>query len=386
MKLALVISSLGGGGAERVMSVLAKAWADEGNEVTLITLASHSEDRYPLDPAVRRVALDVTGNSPNSLHAFRNNLVRIRALRRAIRACGADVVISFVTRTNVLSLLATTGLRVPVVVSERTFLGARWVQGVWYALYRLLYRRAAAVVVQTHRCATEMESLLHCKTRVIPNAVQPDSESVSSRNEWLAQSTAPPGHDGRRTLLAVGRLSQEKGFDLLIDAFARIAGRHPEWDLKILGDGLLRNELTQAIATSGIADRIAMPGFDRHVREAMRRADLFVLSSRFEGFPNVLLEAMSEGRACVSFDCNTGPRELIAHGENGWLVPTEDVAALAAALDSLMDDDDLRTRLGMRAHEVRALYSLPKIVDQWNALLASLVTRTNGMRAAEENA
>lgn len=385
MKLALVISSLGGGGAERVMSTLAKAWADEGNEVTLITLASRQEDRYPLDPAVRRVALDVAGNSANSLRAFRNNLVRIRALRRAIRTCGADVVISFVTRTNVLSLLATIGLHVPVVVSERTFLGARWVHGIWYALYRLLYRRAATVVVQTHRCAAEMESVLHCKARVIPNAVQPDAASTSSHHEWPAPP-APRGRDGRRTLLAVGRLSREKGFDLLIDAFSRVARRHPDWDLKILGDGLLRDELTQAIAASGCADRIAMPGFDRHVREAMRQADLFVLSSRFEGFPNVLLEAMSEGRACASFDCNTGPRELICHGENGWLVPAEDVQALAAALDVLMGDGGLRARLGMRAREVRTLYSLPKVVAQWNALLASLAPHARGMRAAGENA
>lgn len=386
MKLALVISSLGGGGAERVMAVLANAWAAGGIDVALITLASAQDDKYPLDPAVHRIALGVAGTSESPLNAIGNNFVRIRSLRRAIKACRPDAVISFVTRTNVLTILAAAGLRVPVIVSERTFLpGERWVHGIWRVAYGPLYRRAAAVVVQTRRCADEMGAALGRAISVIPNPLSVASTIIPPGGKSSAACTST-GRDAGRTLLAVGRLSPEKGFDLLIEAFARVAGRHPRWNLKILGEGMLRHALTERIAARGLADRIALPGFDPHVREVMRRSDLFVLSSNFEGFPNVLLEAMAEGMACVSFDCETGPRELIRHGENGLLVPAENVPALAAALDTLMQDDGLRAHLGARAREVRTLYSLPEVIGKWNALLAAVVARVNPLQAAEESA
>jgi glycosyltransferase involved in cell wall biosynthesis len=106
----------------------------------------------------------------------------------------------------------------------------------------------------------------------------------------------------------------------------------------------------------------------------MQRADLFVLPSLIEGFPNALLEAMAEGKACISFDCEMGPRELITHGENGWLVPTGDTRSLAVALDMLMQDDALRSELGARAREVCDLYSTSEILGRWKALLARIAT------------
>ena len=377
MKLVLVLPSLGGGGAERVMSALANAWAQSGHTVTLITLASERDDKYQLDPAVRRIALGVAARSSNLLIAIGNNLMRIRALRRAIRMAQPDALISFITRTNVLVLIAAGRLRARVIVSERTALGTRWTSGAWRAFGCPLYRRAAAVVAQTRRCADGMEAILGRTVAVIPNPLAPEF----GRPVALESAAAPPiRRDGKRVLLAVGRLGPEKGFDLLIDAFAQIADRHPDWNLKILGEGSLRETLTSAVAAHGLADRIALPGFDTRVREAMLGADLFVLSSRFEGFPNALLEAMSAGMACVSFDCETGPRELITHGESGWLVAPEDTRGLAAALDTLMRDGDLRARFGARAREVCAAYAMPEIIRQWNALLA-LAAAPNAGRA-----
>jgi glycosyltransferase involved in cell wall biosynthesis len=379
MRLALIVPSLGGGGAERVMATLANAWVVRGNEVTLVTLTSARDDRYPLDRAVRRVALDVARRSSNPVQALGYNALRVRALRRAIKAARPDAVISFVANTNALAMIAATGLRVPVVVTERQFVGAEPSRRIWEVLRRLLYRRAAAVVAQTRRCADELEARVGRAVRVIPNPVSPGSGHP-------AQDAASTAEDRTRTLLAVGRLVPAKGFDLLIEAFARIAGRHPGWKLEILGEGPLRESLTRLIAMRGLASHIALPGFSKEVRRAMRRADLFVLSSRFEGLPNALLEAMAEGVACVSFDCTAGPRELIRHGENGWLVPPEDVGGLAAAFDVLMGDGELRTRLGARAREVCVLYSVSEILDQWNALLASVTApvTARARTAAEE--
>jgi glycosyltransferase involved in cell wall biosynthesis len=364
MKLVLVISSLGGGGAERVMTLLANAWVERGNEVTLITLASDRMDRYPLDPAVRRIALDVAGNSAHVLAAIGHNIVRIRALRRAIAASRPDAVISFIAESTVRVLIAAAGLRVPVIISERTALNGHHMRGVWRTLRRWSYPRATAIVAQTRRCAAELEALARRQVDVIANPV-----SIESRPDDAPAHERAEGH----TLLAVGRLSPEKGFDLLIEAFAQAAPRHPDWSLVILGEGPLRAELERKVAEHHLGGRIAMPGFDAHVRRAMRRADLFVLSSRYEGFPNALLEAMTEGRACVSFDCDAGPRELIDHRRNGWLVPAGDAHALADALDALMGDADLRAQLGQRARDVSSAYSLATILDQWNALVTSVL-------------
>jgi glycosyltransferase involved in cell wall biosynthesis len=293
--------------------------------------------------------------------------VRLRALRRAIASNQPDAVISFIAENNVRVLIAAAGLRVPVIISERIFLTGYEMRGVWRTLRRWSYPRAAAIVAQTRRCAAELEALARRQVDVIANPV-----SI----EAVAEDVPATPRAGARTLLAVGRLARQKGFDLLIEAFAQVAPRHPDWNLVILGEGPLRAELARTIAEQSLGGRIAMPGFDAHVRAAMRRADLFVLSSLYEGFPNALLEAMTEGLACVSFDCDAGPGELIDHRDNGWLVPAGDAHALADALDVLMGDAALRERLGRRARNVASTYSLATILDQWNALVISVLPRS----------
>jgi glycosyltransferase involved in cell wall biosynthesis len=372
MKLALLISSMRGGGAERVMATLANGWAAQGIQVTLITLAPRSGDRYAVDPAVTRIDLHQAGDSRNLLHALANNWSRIRTLRRTIRACQPDAVISFIAKTNMLAIIATAGLRLPVIVAEHIFLGAKAPKGIWRKLHAPLYRRAAAVVTLTQRGASYIERNFGCPVIVIPNPVPFPSDTDATATPSSRMETDED--TGRRTLLAVGRLIPQKGFDLLIEAFAQVAARHQGWDLCILGEGHSRKQLEQAIADRGLSGRVSLPGFISEVRARMRQADLFVLSSRFEGFPMVLLEAMAEGLACVSCDCETGPGEMIRHGENGWLVPANDVAALAEALDKLMQDPVLRRGLGDRAREVTSTYSLPAVLGQWDTLIKSAVS------------
>jgi glycosyltransferase involved in cell wall biosynthesis len=362
MRLALVIPTLGGGGAERVMAALANAWVAEGAAVTLITLAPSHRDKYPLHAAVQRVGLDLAARSPHALAALRNNAVRWHSLRRALRAARPDVILSFTTTVNLLVLLAVAGWRVPVVVSERTFVGAHPPRAAWRLLYRLLYRRAAVVVAQTTRGADDLEARLGHPVLVIPNPVREPPPAAAPRPR-------APG----RILLASGRLDPQKGFDILLDAYARIAAAHPDWRLRITGEGAERAALAAQIERLGLGAVVELAGFDDDLAAAMREADLFVLSSRFEGMPNVLLEAMSLGLGCVSTDCETGPRELIEHGRNGWLVPVADAPALAAALDALMNDEALRRRLGARAARVRQTHSLASVFGRWQSLVARLL-------------
>ena len=173
--------------------------------------------------------------------------------------------------------------------------------------------------------------------------------------------------------MAMGRLAQEKGFDLLLDAFALVAGRHPDWTLEIVGEGPLRSHLESYTQKLDLGGRVLMPGFTRQPFDAMRRADLFALSSRCEGFPNVLLEAMACGVAAVSFDCPSGPRHIIRDGVDGTLVPSGDTHALAQSLDRLMGNEAERRRLAARAPEVAVRFGAAKIMSIWEDLVLDCV-------------
>lgn len=364
MNLVLVISSLGGGGAERVLSTLANAWASRGDSVALITIGNQDGDVYPLAPAVRRIGLDLLRPSHNLLAAFRNNIQRRRALRRIIREVSPDLVLSFMTETNILTVWAVARLRIPVVVAERTSVANHPPRGIRRPFYRPAYRRADVVVAQTEAVARWLETRLGARVRVIPNPVTGRQlVPASSRNR-----DEQPSREGRSSLIAMGRLHREKGFDLLIEAFAGVAGRFPEWDLVVLGEGSEQENLQRLAAKLGISDRVRMPGFQRNPDVALGRADAFVLSSRYEGMPNALMEAMACGLPCVSFDCPSGPGELIENEINGLLVPAGDVAGLAEALGRIMADPRLRERLGEAARSISARYGLDAVLPQWDAV------------------
>jgi glycosyltransferase involved in cell wall biosynthesis len=176
----------------------------------------------------------------------------------------------------------------------------------------------------------------------------------------------------RKMLLTVGRMSEEKGFGGLIHAFSFLVSQHPLWDLVILGEGPLRATLALQVQSLGLSSRVVMPGRAGNVGAWYERADLYALSSRVEGFPNTLGEAMAHGCAAVSFDCDTGPRDLIRHEVDGLLVPPGDVTALGEALGRLMQDDTLRTQMATRALEVRDRYDMERVLGLWEQLFADV--------------
>jgi glycosyltransferase involved in cell wall biosynthesis len=174
-------------------------------------------------------------------------------------------------------------------------------------------------------------------------------------------------------LLGAGRLEPQKGFDSLLEAFAGIAQTHTDWDLVILGEGTLRTMIEQQVQVAGLEKRVHLPGLVGNVGEWYERADLYVMSSRFEGFGNTLAEALAYGLPAVSFDCDTGPRDIIRHEMDGLLVPPGDVTGLAAALDRLMRDANLRKRFAERAVEARERFSITRIAGMWEELFERVV-------------
>jgi glycosyltransferase involved in cell wall biosynthesis len=309
-------------------------------------------------------------DSQNALQASLINTSRVLRLRRALKELRPDVLVSFLDRNNVLSLLASRGLDgMPVIVSERTDPNARSIGRAWEFMRRMVYPWADCVVVQSAHALTYFPPQVQAKGRVIPNpVVLPPSGPEAARGP-------------RRRVVTLGRLSKVKGHDMLIDAFAAVAGAFPDWDLAIVGEGPERKSLERAIRTRGLKDRVQLPGATEQVGDCLRAADLFVLPSRAEGFPNALAEAMACGLPVVSFDCHSGPSELIRDGVDGLLVPPADVTGLARAMARLMGSAPERAALGAAATDVLARFSEVRVMEQWESAIQSAM-QANGRRAS----
>lgn len=369
MKLLIFIHSLSSGGAERVTVNLANHWAGKGWEIVVVTMAPHSLDFYELHPAVKRIALGLAGESGNLLVGSLQNLRRVLALRRVLRQIQPDIALGMMTGANVLLALAAWGLpTVRTIGSERIHPPSLHLGAIWDGLRRRSYGRLAAVTVLTSESADWLKAHTGTRrTQVIPNAA-PWPLPVQEP-KVLPESVCP---SGRQLLLTVGRLEPQKGFDWLVEAFSNLTQKHPGWDLVILGEGSQRPLLQAQVQAAELEKHVFLPGRAGNVGEWYERADLYVMSSRFEGFPNTLVEAMAYGLPAVSFDCDTGPRDIIRHEVDGLLVPPGDVAGLAAALDWLMDDAALRKQFAERAVEVRERFSMKRIAGMWEELFEEI--------------
>ena len=361
MKLLFFISSLQCGGAERVCVTLCNHWAERGWDVTLATFDDGSAAPFfKLGPRVRHVPLGLARRSTGLIHSVANNLRRVVRLRAFIRQERPQRILSFIDATNVLALIAAAGTGIPVVVAERVDPAHHPIPLPWTILRRLVYRRAFAIAVQTRSIAAYFPASWRDRIAVIPNPVPVVAPSAP-------ESRRPQG--ARRSIVGMGRLERQKGFDLLIRAFASMAGERPDWDVRILGEGSERPALLSLIGSLGLEGRVALPGREAEAAAALRRADLFVLSSRYEGFPNALCEAMASGLPVVAFDCPSGPADIVRDGVDGRLVPAEDVGRLTAAMLEVTGDETRRRAFGSSATAVAGRFEVGRIAALWERVL-----------------
>jgi len=365
MRLLIYIHSLENGGAERVVANLANYWASRGWAVTVVTVAPQARDFYVLDAGVGRRCLDLAGQGGGLFAGIVRTARRARALRRVLREVQPAVALSAMHTANVVLALAARGLPgLRTVGSEHNFPPKAPMGVVWETLRRHAYGHLHAVVALTHECAHWLERHSHARrVLVIPNpVVWPLSQHAPQVSP--ATSCAP----GRQILLGVGRLSDEKNFAALIAIFARLAPLHPAWDLVILGEGAQRAALSAQVHAGGLGQRVFLPGSVGNMGDWYARASLYAMSSHFEGFPNTLVEAMAYGLPAVSFDCDTGPRDIIRHGIDGVLVAPGDIDGMASALDTLMHDSRARARFAQCAVDARERFSIEKISRIWEAV------------------
>lgn len=362
-RLTLVIHSLAQGGAERDMAHLARCWAERGNDVAVVTLDSVATDSYPLVEGVTRIGLGLAGDSHGWLQAISNNRQRIRALHDVLRQRSPQTVVSFIDRMNVVTLKAATSLGDPVIVSERIDPRHHEPGRIWRWLRRRTYPLCTAQVVLTHSVRDWCRQLAPRQpVHVIPNpARRPETGSTDASREW-----APAD---RSVLLGMGRLHPQKGFDRLLPIFARLRSAHPNWHLVLLGEGDERARLEARVRDLGLQQHVSLPGWVSDVDGALSRSDLFVLPSRYEGFGNVVAEALACGVPVVTMDCPSGPGEIVRDGVDGLIVPAEDTARLEQALDRVMGDAQLRDQFSARGPEVLDRFSEQKFLAQWDAVL-----------------
>ena len=287
---------------------------------------------------------------------------RFHAVRKAIHDARPDAVVAFLDTMNITVLLATRGLGIPVIVSERIDPAAHRhrIGRFKSALRRLTYRWAERVVVQTRRAAAFFTDLPPERLIILPNPVPLAAEAASPES---------PGADGRFCILGVGRLDRQKGFDLLVAAFARIAGDFPDWDMVVYGEGSERRNLEDQIEAEGLGGRVRLQGVSQTIAEAYAAANLFAFPSRYEGFPNALAEAMAAGLPAVAFDGVSGVEDLAVDGETALLAHHEDVAAFADRLAAQMADPSLRVSVGKAARCRVGVFDSGSVFAMWDGLL-----------------
>ncbi|HUT93865.1 MAG TPA: glycosyltransferase family 4 protein [Thermoguttaceae bacterium] len=385
LKIAMVISSLSAGGAERVVVLLARGLTALGHRVSIVTIFGADRDFYATPEGVDRVALDLGGETRSVVEKVTANARRLAALRRAVRRLGPDVVISFMPETNVLALLAGWGTRVPVVVTEHADPRVFRLKPPWETLRRVTYRRAARVVSVSAGVDEHFAWLPGAKRAVIPNPIplgeirseKPGTGPICEKHPagGAGESDLPSFSRWPHVVMGMGRLAPEKGFDVLIGAFARSAAELPDWGLVILGEGSERATLESIVAELGLQDRVCLPGVVDDPFSALRRADVFVLSSRSESFGNALVEAMACGLPVVATKCWSRSPGLVRDGVDGVLVPADDVDALAGAMSELMRDEARRRQFASEAAGAVERFDVAAVSQTWDELLQAIAGR-----------
>lgn len=354
------IPTMGAGGAERVMALLANHLVDCGYEVTLVTLDDPSAPSFfHLDQRVMRVGLGL--HRDHRVVRLLSLPHMVWSLRRLVVSSWPDCLLSFLDVMNMPLLIATLGLEIPVIVSERSDPRFHRFRSVRDRLRALTYRRAATIVVQTTQVRDRFPPELQGRIAVIPNAVPPPRATARPDR---------PNPQGRFRIVGVGRLHRAKGFDRLLRAFANLADRFPDWDLVIFGEGPEENRLRDLTGRLNLGDKVRFAGLTEEVGRELSQAHLFALPSRYEGYPNALAEAVSHGLPAIAFTGVSGTSALISDGKTGLLVVPgpDDVACLSEALRRLMSDSDLRAHMGQAARAKRESHRPEHVFAQWRAL------------------
>ncbi|WP_168415528.1 glycosyltransferase family 4 protein [Acinetobacter indicus] len=353
MKILMIIPSLGSGGAERVLSSLANDWVKRQKCDIELAVLMNSKDFYTIDKNIKVHRIDYMPGSSNKVLGIFNLALNLRKLIKDIKP---DICFSFIRESNIITLISTLGVPTKVVISERDSPKAQ-VSKFYNYLRKLLYPLCNGLIVQTNDYREFItKSVGNINQVVIPNPVRDIDINKYNRE---------------KIIISVGRLIPVKGHKYLIDAFSKCKSNQ-DWKLVILGEGALRKDLEQQINKLNLQDKVVLVGAVHNVDDWLRKSSIFAFTSLSEGFPNALAEAMSASLPCVSFDCITGPKDLIENEKNGYLIEVGDVDNFSKKLDILMQSEKLRYEIGKNAKNVANSLDFIKISERYFLFLVEV--------------
>ena len=356
MRLCFMIHALTAGGAERVLSELANHYARKGtHDVHLITFQPEGAPSfYPLEPSITLHQPGLNQTGPGGLSKVKRILKRLYAMRKILKTLRPHKIISFVDEMNIATLLAGLGLKIPVVISERIDPRYHNINFISKILRRFLYPFSHKLVEQGEYISSFFPYLKK-RISVIPNSV-------------LMQSSKKQFTGKLRKIITVGRLAFQKDHETLLKAYAKTREQFPDCSLDFYGEGPEKDILEALVKDLKIRDSVIFQGTAKDIQKKLLKADLFVFSSRFEGFPNALAEAMAVGLPVIASNCD-GNLELVEHEKNALVFPVGDVDKLAEHLSLLMSHSKKRVQLGNAARNSIKRFAPEKIYEMWDEII-----------------
>ena len=355
MKIVFVTQPLSTGGTERVVAALANRFFEIGHEVKIIIVDNGDKNTYFTYKEIELVYVD----KPNNLVV--DFFHRARVIRKYLKKYKPDVVLPFATQKNVSVLFAMLFTKQKIIISERNNPYKDPRSRYLRILRKLLYFTADGYVFQTEGAKEYFSKSIQKRACVIANPIN---------------SSIPDVWTGKREprIVMINRLDSQKNIKMGISAFSQIVSKHPEYTLEIYGKGPLEDELKQYIAKKKLNGNVKLKGFCSNVTEQIRNAEIYLLTSDYEGMSNSLMEALALGLVCISTDHPTGgAKALIRNGENGMLIPVRNTEACTQAIDRVISSDSLKERLSKNAVKIREQLSVENIAIQWMEYIRKVI-------------
>jgi GalNAc-alpha-(1->4)-GalNAc-alpha-(1->3)-diNAcBac-PP-undecaprenol alpha-1,4-N-acetyl-D-galactosaminyltransferase len=355
-KIGFVIGELSSGGAERVISTLSNDLI-ERFDITIITFVK-SSSFYPLDTRIKVVACNDKIIKPISIFdSLKLNYILLKRISQIVKKEEINILIGFITSANILTTIAAKLNGIPCIISERNNPLVEDVPKLWEILRKFVYPMANSLVLQTNGIKKLYEKKIKPqRITILPNPIS--SELSKLRSNTIKRE---------KIILTVGRLDKNKCHDKLISAFNTLSLKG--WKVKIIGDGVKKQELNKLIESYNLSDKIEIIPKVKDIHNFYNRASIFVFTSKTEGFPNALLEAMHYGLPCISTNCNFGPSDLINDGVNGFLIPINDQAVLINKLSQLINNVELQKQFSIKGKAKTENYVSKKVTTQWESLI-----------------
>lgn len=369
MRISFFIGGLSGGGSERVVCNLANYLSSKGFEIQILTLGD-DEPSYSLNKEINRVCLT---NKNDPAFFFVKSLKRFLRFFCFIRNNKTDIYIVFLPITTILVLLFKFMIRCPIVASERAFPSVYSLTK--QKMLRWLAHLADGWIFQT----PSQEKWYGYRVKNVPKVIIPNAineEFLNAANDRVKE----------KIVVSTGRLTKQKNHDLLINAFAQVLKKIPDYKLYIYGEGPEKGNLEELISLLGLQHNVFLPGYSTDIKKEMSKASLFVLSSDYEGIPNALMEAMALGIPCISTDCGGGgAKYLIEDGVNGLLVPVRDRDAMSKSIEKVLSNPELAKLLGQNAHGICDRLSPKKIYGEWEKFILNIVKKSKSNFSARQD-